>query len=401
MPSPSGKAFIVYSRRRSDEVKHLVEALHEHGIPTWQDVNNLLAEPSETAIRSQLVADDSACAIMWLTPEVAGSDFIRNIEALEAFRCQRDHPDRFFVVPIAAGGLDYDAAQRLFDGSCVPVDLRSWNILSVAGDPIDADEAARIARRVLTQRLEVLHRTLQPDVPLSLGLHTFHTGERLPADLMLEWTHAFDRGRFADPAVWRDRLVPALEAISAAVAHQIPGRGIVAQGNASLSSAVAFGRAFASTTGVELRWRQVFPDGAQQLWSPTKPAEPVDGFQIRIEDADHESRDLAVLVSIVQNVDAAFSAQRHTLTPFRGIVRAVSPIHITSPGQAVAVTDTIRDAIVEARRRYGIITAVHLFMVGPAGLAVLLGRRLTSVGTVHLYEYDQATATYVPSATLR
>lgn len=401
MPNPSGKAFVVYSRRRSDEVQHLVEALHEHGIPTWQDINDLQAEPAEPAIRAQLHGDDSACAILWLTPEVAGSSFIRDIEALEAFRCQRDHPDDFFVVPVAAGGLDYDAAQRLFDGSPVPVDLRRWNIQKVAGDPIDAGEAAHVARRVLTQRLGTLHRRLRPDVPLTVGLHTFPTGERLPADLLLEWVHAFDRGRFADPAVWKDRLLPALEAISATVARTAPGRGIAAQGGASLSSATAFGRAFASTTGTELRWRQVFPDGApQQLWSPGDRAEPVEDFRIQLEDADHDSRDLAVLVSIVQSVDAPFDAQRHMLPPYRGIIRAATPTHLTSPGQAVAVTEAIRDAIVEARRRYGIVTAVHLFMVGPAGLAVLLGRRLTALGTIHLYEFDQATATYVPSATL-
>lgn len=400
MTDPDRRAFVIYSRRRADEAGLIVEALHEHGIPTWQDIRDLRAEPTEAAIRTTLGAPETACAVMLLTPEVEDSTFIRNIEAAAAFEHQQNDPN-FFVVPVAAGGLDHAAAARVLDSSIAPATLAGWNILAAATNPIDRAAAAAVARRVLTQRLGILHTTLPTDDPLTIGLHTFPTGARLPAHLRLEWAHAFEGGRFADPGVWQHRLVPALEALSATIGHEAPGRAVLVQGGAALSSAIALGRTLASTTGTDLRCRQVFPDGSQQIWSPREPAEPFAELQLRTDDADHASTHLAVLISIVHSADAALDAGRPDLPPFRGIIRAASPAPLALPGHAVTVVDAVRDAIIAARRRYGTLTDVHVFMAGPLGLAVLLGRRLTSVGTVHLYEFNQAASRYVPSAVLR
>ena len=41
MTDPSGRCFLSYRRARKDDARLLIGALHDHGIPTWQDVKDL------------------------------------------------------------------------------------------------------------------------------------------------------------------------------------------------------------------------------------------------------------------------------------------------------------------------------------------------------------------------
>lgn len=80
MTTPTGRSFLSYRRACADDAQLLIEAQHDVGIPTWQDIQNLAEEPTEDAIRQVLHDPTTANAILWLTPEVVGANMIQKVE---------------------------------------------------------------------------------------------------------------------------------------------------------------------------------------------------------------------------------------------------------------------------------------------------------------------------------
>jgi hypothetical protein len=70
---------------------------------------------------------------------------------------------------------------------------------------------------------------------------------------------------------------------------------------------------------------------------------------------------------------------------------ATNGIVVTSPsrtpGEATDVALAVQDGMRTARREYGNIGTVHLFMAAPAGLAMLIGQLLNTFGSVQTYEH--------------
>ena len=54
MTDPTGRSFLSYKRSRRDEAALLIQAQHDHGIPTWQDVRDLVSVPTEDELRRVL-----------------------------------------------------------------------------------------------------------------------------------------------------------------------------------------------------------------------------------------------------------------------------------------------------------------------------------------------------------
>ena len=135
MTDPTGRCFLSYRRLRSDEAALLLAAQHDHGIPTWQDTQNLGSVPTEDEIRRTLADTSTASALLFITPEVEDSPIIRNVEIPKIIQ-RSEADDSFFVVPLAAGGLDYAkaadvssnhlSAQNLPTGICIRSPLRPF-----------------------------------------------------------------------------------------------------------------------------------------------------------------------------------------------------------------------------------------------------------------------------------
>ena len=77
----TGVCFLSYSRKRADEAAILVAALRDHGVPTWQDISHLASGQTEEKLRRILTDENTTSAILFVTPEVENSDFIRIVEA--------------------------------------------------------------------------------------------------------------------------------------------------------------------------------------------------------------------------------------------------------------------------------------------------------------------------------
>ncbi len=401
---PMGRSLLTFHRTRVHEAKLLLAALHDRGIPTWEEMNELDEERGERAIRETVEDPATSNAILWLTPEMK-SDPLCQLETrliLERGR-QQDEQHGFFAVPVLAGGLDITEVTSLLDRRFSIEDLRLWNLRKFDVDPIGPAEAAKVAQRVLNHRVAAIHHRLPEDQPLRVELFTRPTAVLSPGvALMLDWVERFD-GRLPKSGAWEQFLLPALKDIAAAVQSNAPGRVIELRGLAVIPVVTALGSILMGPRGVKMVWRQTAAERDDQLWSLRDPRES-SGFSAQIFDRDINARDLAVLVSVADNVESAFEASLENLPPLRGVVhiakRGADKHVLENPGQACDVAEVVNDGIRNARSRYQQLGCVHLFMAVPAGLAMMIGQKLNTLGMVQTYEHIAIGGQYRPALLL-
>jgi hypothetical protein len=402
---PTGKVFISYRRSHVAEVATLMAALHDRGVPTWQDVHDLEEKPMGSALRGTLTDPEISSGVLWITPDLPDSPVIQRIEAPLMLERARKN-DGFFVVPVLAGGLDYDAARDMVDPAYAYEDLSLWNVRKVKGSPIDHADAANLAKRVLRRRLEEIHKRLPKKEPLRLELNT---RKRLPWEsgkaLLLDWKDRFD-DRLAKPGAWEEFLLSALEDVAQAIEQRAPGRVVEASGLIALPAAVALGSCFRAVRRLPISWRQYTPGREDQLWNIDQARE-TSGFQAQTQDHDPSGDELAVLVIVDDDVEPAFQRARRDLPSLRGIVRVTKAAGIRhdlpTPGQALDVAHIVVDAINQARSLFRDDTkCIHLFMAVPAGLAMMIGQLLNKVALTQAYELvsEGGVNRYVPAARL-
>src|SRR4051794_7695500 len=122
MTDPTGRSFLSYRRSCSADADLLIAAQRDHGIPTWRDVDDLPGVPTEDEIRRVLGDPQTASAILWLTEDVEDSAMIRRTEGRLILDRARNGSG-FFVVPVAARGLEYAKAGELLGPPYTTEDL--------------------------------------------------------------------------------------------------------------------------------------------------------------------------------------------------------------------------------------------------------------------------------------
>lgn len=404
---PTGRTFLSYRRTRRPEAELLIRRQHEVGIPTWQDVEDLGEAQTATELRRVLRDPVTAGALLWLTPEVGASATIRQVEVPEIVRREQAE-DGFFLVPVAAGGLDYDRAAELVSDQLGVHDLSTWNLLKVDEDPAEPRSVRRVVQRVLRRRLRAVHAWLPEGEPLPIRIATrnppgFETGWALS----LDWSHHF-RGRHADADGWQDTLLPALLTVRESLRRHAAGRRLQLSGSLTLSAALALGRAISSLDrDLRLAWRQEAEERPEQLWSLAQPPEPTP-LEVTSRDDRVDGEALALLVSLTADVEPAYSRSRTELPPVRGVVR-VRPLGgkfrkfiVETPGEATDIVERTIEEVRRARELYRP-SSIHVFAAIPVGLAVLLGQRLNTLGPVQTYEHveEDSVGRYRPEVLLR
>ncbi len=406
MTDATGRSFLSYRRTRVDEARLLIEAQHDVGIPTWQDLSDLDEGHTEALLREAIADKATANAVCWLTPEVETSAVITRIELPGILRRIRAG-DGFFMIPVAAGGVDYPDVTRIAGTYLGVHDLGGWNLRKVASDPIGPADAATIAQQVLGRRIRAITAQLATDAPLRLVINTRKKPAFAPGvALALDWTHRFDGRLTQPPENWQEHLIPALEIIAQAIAEHAPGRRIVAEGLCALPAVVAFGTAFLATRGMSVGWRQISPNREPELWSLGTRPEPC-GFAFQVGDGDPSADDLALLVSVASNVEPAFAASRPSLPKLRTTVivhkEGAYPHDVETPGQARDLVRIIVEALRYTKDQYQPRGILHLFLAVPAGLAMMIGQMLNTFGTVQTYEHvpTDAVGRYLSAARLQ
>ena len=405
MTDPTGRSFLSYRRTRLTEAQTLIVYQHDLGIPTWQDIEDLDEEPTEDAIRSVLSDSNTANAVMWLTPDVVESSMIRRVEA-PLILDRHNRRDGFFVVPVAAGGLDYKSVGTVLQGDIGIGDLRRWNVRKVLSDPAAEHEVRSIAIRTLARRLDALHHHLPERRPLNLVLNTrSRFAPEDPPALAIDWTHRFE-DRIATDETWRDYLLPALAKISAQIQQRATGRTVQASGLLSIPAATALGYYFMAPRRTYLSWEQYTPGRPTQMWS-LRDSRVDSGFEAVTTAGDSAADDLAILVSVNADVSQAVAASYQLLPRFRAYVhvKAVdssTSADLKSGAEAVDVAHRVIEAARNARQQFHVRGEVHLFMAIPVGMATLIGQLLNTLGQVQTYEHvpDGATGYYVAAGLL-
>ncbi len=400
--NPRGRCFISYRRTRLDKVRRVIYALRDHGVPTWQDETDLAEEPFETSIRTLLNAPDLASGLLWITPDVEDSDMIRGVE-IPGLVARADRGDGFNLHPVLAGGLGYRKGAAVTRTERTLADFGIINLPRVQTDPVTDDDAAIVARRVLERRIASVHAITPPGEPLIVDVYTRAPAAHSPdATLTVNLLHHF-AGRHTKPGSW-PRILAALEAIVQTVAARAHGRPVHLRGLVGLPTATALGAAFMATRPLDAAWLQRTkgrPDAAYGLAVPRQPS----GFTVTTRDRHAGAHDLAVLVSVNEDVIPAFQASA-ALPDFRGLVEARPPTpgsHLfADPGEAADLAHDIIDKVRAARTHYGRLGDIHLFIAGPAGLAFILGQLLNTLGPVHTYEHisPDTVGYYSPAVTL-
>ena len=148
------------------------------------------------------------------------------------------------------------------------------------------------------------------------------------------------------------------------------------------------------------------PDGSVQVWSRMANRED-SGFADAMSAGAVDATDLAVLVSVNSDVSSAVATSAAATGPFRAYVHvkradSAQGALLQSPGQALDVAERTVAAVRNARHEYGISGRIHLFAAIPAGLSMLIGQMLNTLGPVQIYEHIQSDATgrYKPAVLL-
>jgi len=194
-------------------------------------------------------------------------------------------------------------------------------------------------------------------------------------------------------------LLPALDAIAGAIRANAPGRQVNFSGLPSLPAAFALGRAFLEPAGITIAW-----DQRGDLWS-LRNGRADSGVKQEMWSGDPSSDRLAVLVAVNAHVRPAI--EKSNLAAFRGHVEishsTPSATVRLSAAEALDVVLRVADAIRKARSMWNDVQSVHLFAAVPAGIALLIGQFLNTLGPVQTYEHiqDDAQGLYRPAALLR
>jgi hypothetical protein len=412
MTDPTGRSFLSYRRTCADEASLLIAAQHDLGIPTWRDVDDLDEMPTEDEIRDILKDPRTANAILWLTPDLREASPIFKAEVRLALERVRED-ERFFVIPALARGLAIDEVDKALGQPLMAEVLRTWNLRVIGHEPIDPSQAFQLASRVLRRRIQSIHRTLPGDQPLKLALYTRKRAPFRPGEiaLSLDWRDRFGDLE-ADPTTWETHLLPALRRVADEIGEKAHGRSVEAEGLAALPALIALGCAFLRPRKIRLAWRQyMVADGSEQMWSLDAAREP-SGFSASLRSQEDRGTDLAVLVSVNEDVTKAFAASLPDLPRFRAVVivekkgvppeRTGPPHTLATPGQAVDLVWTVIESVKEARRTYPEIECIHLFMATPAGVAVMVGQLLNTLGSIQTYQHvgPDTIGRYRPAARL-
>ena len=408
MTDPTGRSFLSYRRSRIDECERLVVAQRERGIPTWRDVDDMNSEPTESELRRIIRDSSTANVVLWITPETAASPMIRNVEAPVALE-RHGKNDGFFIVPVAAGGLGYAGAAEAIKNHTSITDLGNWNVVKLDSDPATDADIARVVNQVLKQRLQAVDRHLLPDAPLRIALNTRQSvGHQLGQVLTIDWSHRFGgiQSREATAADWQEKLLPALSDVSRAIQQNVPGRRLLVGGCCHCQR---------QPRSASILWRlpdRTSPGSSECLMGAYKcgaggPIERILGLLLLRLPAQWTQR---IWRSWYPSTATSAARWPPPLPPLPGSApmstsserTAPQSAVLQTPGQALDVAEKTVAAVRNARHEYGITGRVHLFVAIPAGLSMLVGQMLNTLGPVQTYEHIQSDATgrYKPAALL-
>ena len=365
------------------------DALRDRGAPTWRDLDDLTHEPTEDEVILILHDPSTAGAVMLISPEVAESSMIRNVEARHIFRRHRAEAD-FLIKPVLIN-LDYEEANTILDAPAGFQNLADWNLRRLGADRLSDSDANAIATSIVKSRLALITESSQ-NIPLNIGLFSRRSGGPGPYDLRHDYSPYFN-GRMPCDATAYCRIESALLDTANVLSSTCNDASLRGRGNATLPLGVMYGAVFSPLAGFSVSWLQKL-DGRESIWSLSSGQSNLP-LNTEVTKGDPGSEDIVLAMSISADIRAAVSefmnnsglrsrASVHVLLETGPVPQgtALSPQDgLSIVLQAVETVRLLRDDLGLSRAR------LHLFLACPLAMAVLLGQKLNTFSECVLYEH--------------
>jgi SMODS-associated and fused to various effectors sensor domain len=231
---------------------------------------------------------------------------------------------------------------------------------------------------------------------ISFGIKSFeHPTDRLEArcDLVLNLVPAFNERLIRDAQAWRGELQPRIQTFLRDASSQAPNRvRLTLDTHASL--AFAAGAVLDTKSGRLVEIEQRSPN--RKVWAPDdEPISPAwPRWRFETVDVDPSAEGIAVSVCITHDVLPDVQEYLLKLGPVRQILVAKLTV---APGQQVIACGAHADQLAQALAAYvktlrapspSRPERIHLFIAGPNGFVLYLGRHVQSLKPVTLYEFD-------------
>ena len=358
-------------------------------MPTWRDLDDLAYEPTEEALVAAIKDPSLSGAILLISPEVATSPIVRRVEALRIFR-RHSAENGFWILPVLIG-LDYAAADAALGSPAGFQNLGDWNTHRIEADTLTWSEAQAIARCAVKARVRAIRET-QPEHPLSIGVFA-----RRPPGAPCSLTHDFS-GNFNGREVAEgsyDAFERALLEGASRILTAFRSPHLVGQGMAPLPMGALLGAIYSPRAGFKLDWSQFVEGQDHQRWSFDVPASELP-MDFRVTKGDPSSEDLVLAIGLSANIEhAVVESVNHLAVEPRAHIHCAAasgsytPGRILSPEQGVSFVLSAIQKVREVREDLGMTrSSLHLFMACPLAMAVLIGQKLNTFSTCHLYEHD-------------
>ena len=226
-------------------------------------------------------------------------------------------------------------------------------------------------------------------------------------DVELDWTAHFERTPRSTPdqSQWDSDLIPALYKMKKDLSSKSSNRQIVFRGQCALSTSIAMGMVFPEIGD----WTfEILQPPSTESWR--SDAEKIKDYKLKYNEITPDTRiskrssEIALAFSItgksVPDVSSYFATNSIPLKRIISIEPDSEPgnFSIQNDSEAVSLAAAAKDLIKQMITKYRP-TKTHLFYFGPAGLALFLGQKLTSVGAIQLYEFQDPG--YKPSCLLK
>lgn len=390
MTNLRGRCFISYRRleHRIAEAILVRDALHDRGIPTWRDLDDLKSRPTEDELRRVLRDEDTACAVVLANPDVQSSSMITRVEAPEIFNRARSD-DGFFVQPVL-NGLSYAQANEALGAPAGFQDLGGWNLLKLGADLHERDAIA-VANSVLEERMGLLANQRGTD-PYELGVFTRRAEGALAHDLRFDFSDYFE-GRMPVPGAF-EKIETALLDAARVWMKSGAGKNIICEGQASFAAATLFGAVFSPLAGFNVAWRQTLPGHSPELWGHGE-TESNAKLSVSVTSGDPGSKSIVLALGVNADIENSVSAYLTAQSwapralinakPENGTLREGSRL---SGDDAVALSLQAVDAIHTLKSdRHLSEVEVHVFMACPLAMAFLIGQKLNKISRCHMYDY--------------
>jgi len=345
--------------------------MRRRGLSSWRDRKDQRRGVATDPAVLKAIKFDTDGFVIYGTKRILGSAYVWEHEWEPAYVRNRaeaaaDHPLPYPLIPIFAGaGVGDVKKAAIAFRQPVPTDFNGERLMPGPGGR--RAMANHLLRTALTRRAAAM----SPG-PLRLHLTTFAAADDLDADILVDWSPEFAAG-VTTP--WAD-LLRARDDLAAELART--GRGLEITVQSRLGPAFAFGHVFPHVSKI--------PFMAGDGWQLGHEEDPTLTAVTDIPVAPGDPRVAIVEVSLARNVSVAVdrAVSALGLAPSRRLWIGYGP-HAKHVDAAVAAAATAAFGRRLKSMRDDGVSEAHVFLAGPAPLALLLGASVNAGPAMTLY----------------